>query len=784
MYKLRKIISCLLIGILLVTGIPFTTFASDYLTREDAAVLLAEDAVFYNSKATKDGILKGELSQDNDKYISRIDFLVMLTRAFGTLPEMSAFQRLKAPAQLNLKYTDVPQWATPAVNELIKKGILTGSTDKLLKPDENITRAEIETLIQRVWSLYATNPKDDLFAYAVKNNIGKSNIGAAIETDYAVDNRIYDILYDICIEDNVETAREEKIQKYFMALVDFEDRDKHGIEPIQKYVDAIIQAENHTDLEKAVIYIIEETGFNPLFTTYLTVDQNDSNKYSYGFTVYPATFYSDELENDYSGIEKAFTKYIKTIFRAVGQNIAEAEKNANKLFLQEVELAKVSLNVEESNDPSKWYTKTTFAQICQDIKLFDMEAIFKAENINLNETVYIADKGLYDYYTKLYFDGYHLEDLKRMALVSLVNAYADVLTTDLWTEQIHFNNYISGNSSYNNYEADYLMLWDAINTTQDIMMIYFEEIYCNEYYDENITAQVKALVDEIIATYENNIKNCSWMSAETKTKAVEKLNAIDYRIGHTEGFDSGMDYIEILGDDASSAAFRNDFNISVFFKDKYIDEENNEVNKQGWSMCAFDVNAAYEPNTNCIYIPAGILSAPMYDSGEGKEKTMAKLGYTIAHEISHAFDDAGSQYDAQGNMSDWWTAEDKLAFDKVCNEIRNYYDGYEAYSGIATNGGTTVGENFADICAIGCVLDILDKEENPDYKTFFEAFATVLVTDDDRAYEEYVCVIDSHARGRARVNPVASNFEQFYVAYGVTENDGMYVAPENRIKCW
>lgn len=779
MFKFRKQISFLLVIVMMLSCTPLSVFANQYLTRTAAAELLVNEATAYNPSLNPQAVLKGELGKDNDKYVNRIDFLVMAARAFDNMPAMTSYQEIKAPVT---EYTDVPDWAASSVNKLIDCGILTDDGDMLLKPNENITIDEVQTIIKRMWSLYGTNLKDDYASYIIKES--KTDKGALYKTAYTAQERTYNIIKEICFDQRITSEKEQKIYDYFDAMVDLEGREKQGIAPIKGYIDAINNAKTHKELEDAVIMIKEETKLDVLFDIYYSADFKDSNKWVYFFSVYPATFYQDELSNDYDGIEKAFNTYVATAFRTSGQSAGEAAKNSEILFAQEAELAEHSLNVEQANDPSSYNNSCSFKDINDKIKVFDMERFFRAGDVDTSKGVYIPDTGLYNFYINKYLDGNHLEDLKRMALINLMANNADVLTCDLWVAEIKFNNYITGNSSYNDYDDETLLYYEVFEKINDIMAPYIEEIYCKRFYSDATTQKIKAMIDDIIAVYEENISRCSWMTSTTKEKAIKKLNNISCKVGHPDKFDDILDSVTILNCESEQAAYLNDLSINRAYHKENCEIIKKPVDKTKWGVRAYEVNASYLGSENSIYIPAGILSSPMYSNTQDMETIMGQIGYVIAHEISHAFDISGSQYDEKGNIANWWTQTDKAAFNKLCNNIADYYDGYEAFNGIATRGRITVGENSADICAMNCMLTILSKYENVDYDKFFRASAMSLVTDDDRAYEEYMNAIDVHARGNARINPVVSNFEEFYETYGVSTDDGMYVAPENRIKYW
>lgn len=178
------------------------------------------------------------------------------------------------------------------------------------------------------------------------------------------------------------------------------------------------------------------------------------------------------------------------------------------------------------------------------------------------------------------------------------------------------------------------------------------------------------------------------------------------------------------------------------------------------------------------------LQAPVYDPTVSEEENLATLGITIAHEITHAFDSYGANYDETGSLNNWWTEADRAQFDALCEEIVAYYDGWECAPGIATDGGLTLGENIADLGAMSCLMDIAATRPDFDYETLFEKVALLFAEPSSREWLAYVAVADPHSAGGVRVNRLLSSCDAFYDTYDVQPGDGMYVAPEDRVGIW
>ena len=201
-------------------------------------------------------------------------------------------------------------------------------------------------------------------------------------------------------------------------------------------------------------------------------------------------------------------------------------------------------------------------------------------------------------------------------------------------------------------------------------------------------------------------------------------------------------------------------------------------------MAVYTSNASYIPESNAIIIPAGILQKPVYDPSKSYEYNLGMIGLIIGHEITHAFDNNGAKYDENGNAADWWTEEDRKAFNELCDKMTALYDGCEYAPGIPTNGKLTLSENVADNGALSCIVEIVSGLDDPNYEELFRTAATPLIAVMSREFAESELKNNVHGFGRSRMNPLFSNCPEFIETFGIKEGDGMYLAPDKRVKIW
>lgn len=305
----------------------------------------------------------------------------------------------------------------------------------------------------------------------------------------------------------------------------------------------------------------------------------------------------------------------------------------------------------------------------------------------------------------------------------------------------------------------------------------------DKYFDKESKDDVENMSKEIIKNFENRLQNNEWMSRRTKEKALDKLENINVKIGYpTTWNDYGE--IQIKSYEDGGSLIENIINIYLAQSKKQFSKLNQPVDKNEWNMGACAVNAYYNALNNEIVFPAGILQKPFYDKNASKEKNLGGIGAVIGHELTHAFDNAGAQFDEKGKLKNWWNDNDYKEFVNRSKKVMRYYSKIEANDGKYVDGFLTAGENISDLGGIACVLDLAKKIDNPNLKDLFENYATIWREVSTRELKEYLLSNDPHSPKKVRVNVVLSQFEDFYKTYDIREGDQMYVKPEERIGIW
>lgn len=738
----------------------------------------------YNSDIKLTDIIQGY--EDGGLYegktVTRAEALVMLKRAFGELPEPVGHN--KRVAILTEEFTDIPEWAETELSEVFNAGIAAGTGEGVFSPDELVTKRQMELFIERVYSLFGTNERDDFYAAVNKDALnsleikpGRTAAGTLYDLSDESDEKVGEIIKEIISKPHEKGTKEQKIADVYNNFLDMEARNKAGITPIKKYLDLISQAQTTEDLLNAQSVVLDEIssllymGFN------LTIDYKDSTKYMLYFgTIAPdmsKDFYKDRTEAQ----KTSYLKYIKTLFTLSGESDKDAGNMAVQCYEFEKMLADKMMNPEDYSNVDKMYNLFTMDEIKEMFPNVNMDKVFEESKLKKEDKIAVADVGLVKEFARLFNDD-NIDSLKAYGKCLLLKAYKGAFNREFSDAVNTFNQEFMGVEG--NYTDEEL----AAGQVQSMMREYIGEMYAERYFSEKAKEDVEKMVQDIISVYRERLSNNTWMSEETKKKAINKLNNIKIKIGYPDTWETELDEVEIRSVKEGGSYFENIINKEKVSRQKMIELQGTEVDKTEWIMYPFTVNACYSPTSNDITFPAAILQPPMYDVKATYEQNLGGIGYIIAHEITHAFDNNGAKFDENGNANDWWTKEDYKAFQNLCDKMVKFYDGQEAVAGIPMNGTLTLSENVADQGALACITEIASKLKNPDYKTMYRSMAECWASTMSREMSQYFASVDVHCADKIRVNRVVVNQDEFYDAFGITETDGMYVKPEDRVVIW
>jgi len=577
----------------------------------------------------------------------------------------------------------------------------------------------------------------------------------------------------------------QKIGDLYNLAMDTARRDQEGIAPVQKTLDEIAGISTREELSKMLGAAMDYQ----LWAMYVDADAMNSsmnilNEYQAGFSLGEKEYYLDNDEQT-TKIRNAYVAYVEKMFGLFG--FADGAERAQTVLRLETRLAKAAYSNVELRDPQANYNKMSVAELQELVPQVDWKVYFEALGVTI-DSLSVGQKPHLQEAGKMLAEE-PLEDLKTLFTWQVIEGAASYLTTEIYMTSFDFyGKVLSGREEPS-------PLWKrAVGIVNGTLGEAVGQMYVKKYFPEENKARMLALVHNLQKALGIRIENLTWMSRETKDKALEKLNAMTIKIGYP---DEWRDYTK-LDINAEDTYYANLQRAAKFEQEYSLSYLGKPVDKKKWYMTPQTVNAYYNPSSNEICFPAGILQYPFFDMSADDAFNYGAIGVVIGHEMTHGFDDQGCQFDKDGNMVNWWTAEDKAAFDARTKVMEEAFNKIEVAPGVHANGAFTLGENIADHggLQVSFLAFTLNEEAKPANKRlqtrdgftpaqrFFLAYANVWAG--NIRPEEILnrTKSDPHSLGRWRVNGALPQINAWYEAWNVTESSPLYVAPENRVSIW
>ena len=754
-------------------------------TRGEVAQMVLQAADDYNPGVSLKDILQGDEKGDlrEGEPATRAEALVMLQRAFGDLPApVGDNARNAIPAG---DFTDIPFWAKDALADVFEAGIVAGTSETTFDAGSPVTAEQMQRFIGRVYALEGSNPKDDFYAAVNKEALdssvipeGQMNSGTLYDM-MNDDSRVSGIIEEAAKEKHQKGSPEQKIGDFYNNILDWDARNAAGITPVKPYLEAIDGAQTLDEVLAVADRMKRELYQAGLRTFGLTIDAKDSNRYIVTFSSIAPSLSKDIYEKDGGKEKDAFLKYLKALLVLGGYAEEDAERQAKLYWEADRVLAAAKLEQQDYGNVEKIYNIFTFSELKEMFPKAGLDSAYAISGLAESSQILVSDVGLLKAAAP-YFSEEHVDYLKTRLRIELLAGFGGTLNREFQDAAETYQQELLGTSG---------SVTDEYRASQIVQQQFGAEIgrvYAEKYFSPEAKADVEELVHEVLEIYEQRIRGLGWMSEATKEKAVEKLHSMSIKVGYPDDddWDDSMDAVDIKSVAEGGSYFANMVEIARVTREYLIDMQGKPVDKSIWAMNVYTVNACYIAQFNEIVFPAGILRAPMYDVNNTREQNLGGIGYIIAHEITHAFDNNGAKFGKDGNAEDWWTAEDYAAFQKLCSRVVAHYDGAEGSNGVACKGELTLSENIADLGAAACVTEAAKRMENPDFKQLFETMARSWESTATRSTRQYVAQVDVHAPDKLRVNRVLVNLPEFYEAFDIGPGDGMYVAPEDRVLIW
>lgn len=575
-----------------------------------------------------------------------------------------------------------------------------------------------------------------------------------------------------------ETNKDEyNIKALYETAVDWEKRDISGYGQLQVYFDKIDEAATISDLLKINMEMNRTYGITPIFSISVGPDLINAKKYSYYLGVNFALSRENwTSENDL--FRSSFTEFLKNLWILNGTQPQEAEQIVNNVTNMMLEIAKKALTISESSNPDKIYNPFPMsdipAKLNNSIILDDLLQYYEA---GAGDTVIIMDTGALNKLAE-YFTGDNLLLLKNYIKSLIYIQYSNVVGSESYKEYLAYTAQISGSTEIKSVEK-------SINEQlQNELFFELGRMYAAKYVSEEIQTNIRNMITEIQNIYRQRLNNLSWMSAETKAAAQNKLDKMKVIVGYDKTGVWPQDLYEFYYTPKNEGGIfiNNILSAKKANADYTFKSKNEPVRDDIVVEGPQTVNAFYSPSNNSIMILAGILQSPIYSTDASPEENAGGIGTIIAHEITHAFDNNGAKYDADGNFANWWQESDFQKFNELTEKVINYYNTYEI-KGYPINGTLTLSENIADLGAVSCITEYALKKEY-DLSKVYTAYGKMWATKKTDASEISAILNDTHSPAKIRVNAVLSAMDKFYEVFDIQIGNGMYKAPEERPSIW
>ena len=636
------------------------------------------------------------------------------------------------------------------------------------------------------------NPADNFFNYAnggwFKNNpIPSTEQSNGIFRTIAdtINNQIKQICEKSAQDKSAEVgSNKQKIGDFYASGMDSIAINKAGISPLKSEFAKIDEIKDIPSLLNSIAHL-HTIGASPAFSFYLGQDDKISTKYALflgqgGLGLGNRDYYFNTDEQTVK-IRTEYVKHLQAMLKLIGQN----EASATSIMKLETDLAKASRKLEDLRDPIKNYNKMTVVSLGKITPNINWNSIFPVLGVAKADSVIVGQPEFYKA-LNTFVKSYSIEDWKTYLKWDLVNSYAAYLNSDI--EKQNFKFY----STVMNGVSKQKPRWKrVVGQTDNYLGELIGQVYVAEYLPKGSKEKLLEIGNNIRDVYADHIKKLDWMSEATKVKALNKLSKIVMKVGYP---DKWKDLSSMKIDRKSYCA--NVIQANIWGYKDMINKYGKPVDRTEWSMQPQTYNAYYNPSNNEIVVPACNIIVPGYEGRMPDDAILYGIigGSTFGHEITHGFDDQGSQYDEKGNLNNWWTPEDLKKFQAKTKLIVAQFNKYTVLGNKHINGDATQGENIADLGGVVMGYEAFKKTAQfknkqkisnltPDQRFFLAYGYAWMVNSKDEALASQI-MTDVHAPAQFRINGPLSNIPEFYKAFNVKPGNKMYQPDSLRVVIW
>lgn len=666
-----------------------------------------------------------------------------------------------------------------------------------------VALASCNTPQKEVVKIAAINPANmdttvaagtDFYEYAcggwIKNNPLKPEYARFGTFDQLLENNQEQLR--VLIEELSATPHEAgsvagKIGALYAIGLDSTKLNADGVAPIKEELAAINALATKSDVSKMVATLHKE-GMAPFFALFVDADEKNSamnivQLYQAGIGMGDRDYYLLEDEGS-AKMRDAYRAYINKLFTLAGSSPEQADAAVDAVMKIEKAIAEISYGREDLRDSQKNYNKLAYEDFKQIESPLDWDVYFESMGLAGLKELDAKQINFYKDMNKA-LQNTTVDEQKYYLAFNLLSAAAPYLSDDFVDADFEFYGKVMSG------KQEQQPRWKrSLNTVNGALGEAVGEMYVEKYFPASSKEKMLTLVGNLQTALSERINGLEWMSDTTKAKAQEKLAAFTVKIGYP---DKWRDYSGLeIKDDSYWANVRRS---NIFDMAYQLADVDKPVDKSRWHMNPQTVNAYYNPTTNEICFPAAILQPPFFNPDADDAVNYGAIGVVIGHEMTHGFDDQGRNYDKDGNLIDWWTAEDAVRFKERADKLVDQYDQIIVIDTLHANGRFTLGENIADhgglLVAHQAYLNSLKGKETPapidgftNEQRFFLGYATLWGQNIRPEEIRRRTKIDPHSLGKWRVNAALRNIAPFYAAFDIKEGDPMFMAPADRVVIW
>ena len=641
----------------------------------------------------------------------------------------------------------------------------------------------------------SVKPGTDFYQYAAGGwlkshplDAEHTNNGAFTDLYEENQKRIQELILEYASKPQKQGTLEQKIGTLYNMLMDSVRLNREGWEPLKPTLARIAAIKTNKEYQLVTAELDRRGENTMMFGVGVGADMRNASMNIVsvgqgGLGLGTRDYYLNNAPQTLK-VREAYKTYLKNLFKMVGNDEATATKKVDAIMAIETRIAKVSYSKVQLRDIDKNYHKMSYNDLVLNFPGIDWGNVFlqtgfppfDAVDVGQPEPIHEVEKILADT---------NLDDLKAYAEIKVISGATSQLSDAFRAESFKFSSVLSGA------QQDRPRWKRAVATVSNVFGEAIGKLYVEKYFPESSKQRMIELVKNLQEALAQRIQEATWMSAATKAQAKDKLDNFIVKIGYP---DKWRDYSGLQINDKLSL-YANMQNVSEFFlQDELSRKVNKPVDKMEWGMTPQTINAYYNPTTNEICFPAAILQPPFFDPNADDAVNYGGIGAVIGHEMSHGFDDQGSQFDKTGNQRDWWTAQDKKNFQERSKVLVDHFGKVEVVNGKKVNGQLTLGENIGDNGGLNIAFRALQNSmKTKPLKTldgftpeqrFFLSWARVWAGNARPEYLEYLITVDPHSPNMARVNAALPEIDAWYDAFKIKKGDKLFIPANKRAHIW